>query len=312
MKKSTFLKLFIGFAILGALIYKIGIKDIFSVVSKMNVAYLPVILVIILIVNFFGAWKLILLFRPTSSKIRFLKLCHIYFLSGCLSLFIPGRAGELLLIYFLKKEKVKLGIGSALVIIDKIIATIDTFILALAGIFIFFNTSQSLEIIGLFMIGFSACIYMIFSNFGRGILRRLILRRWESHFAGFSKTLSLTVKKNKPAIFYNFALGLVKWILYASVLYLLFRAFGQNVSVFMVLLATATLSFVSLVPISLNGLGLKESLGVVLFALIGVSATVTASVFLALLIINYVISAAYIALFFEERYKPNIRKLLGK
>jgi uncharacterized protein (TIRG00374 family) len=260
--------------------------------------FVPVLLTI-LITHLLGSYKLMLLLKPFNAKISFLKLYHLNFLSWCLSLFIPGRIGELFLVYFLKKERVKLGVGSALVIMDKLIGLIVTFAIAVIGMFLLFSVTQSLKITLIFLIGLATFIYMIFSNFGRNIIKKLILRKWESKFAGFSKTLFGLMKKHKSSITYNFILSLIKWIANSFVLYILFYSFGQKVSILMVILVTATLAITSLIPLTTNGLGIKESVGVFIFTLIGIPSVITISVLLMSLIINYSVSLIYILLFYD-------------
>jgi len=310
--KSTFLKLILGFAILGILIYNIGIKSILETISRINLFYIPIILIIILITNFFGTWKIILFLKATDIKISFIRLYHLYFLSWCLSLFMPGRIGEFALIYFFKKRGASLGISSALVVMDKIIGVIVTFLIALIGIFLFFSLTQSLKIISLLVLLIGGGIFIIFSNFGRKLIKRFILRKWESKFAGFSKTL-FSILKKKKIMSYNFVLSAIKWVISSFVVYTLFLALGQKVPVLMVILVTATSAIVSLIPISINGLGIRESTAVFLFTLVNVSPALSTSVFLIIIIINYIIAAIYLLLFFNQKdYKLKIRKLLNQ
>lgn len=307
---SKFLRILISVTILVILIYKIGVKRILQTISQFDVIYLIPILIVTLLANLFGTYKFMLLLKSVKIKISFLKLYHLNFLSWCLSLFMPGRTGELFLIYFLKNENVKLGVGSALVIMDKLIGIIITFILAVVGMFLFFSVTQSLKITLIFLIGLVILIYMIFSNFGRSVIRKLVLRRWESKFAGFSKTLFLLMKEHKSVIVHNFILSLIKWILSSFVLYILFSSFEQKVPLLTVILATATLAIISLIPMTINGLGIKESVGVFLFKLVGVPFLVTSSVMVISLIISYTIALVYLILSLNiKSLSLNMKKL---
>jgi len=299
--KTFFLKLLISFSILGILIYKVGVTNLLNVFIDLNPIYIPLILIIIFTGVIFAAWKLRIFLKQKKIKISFLKIYHLSFLSWSLSLLFPGRVGELLLIYFLKKEKVNLGVGSALVILDKLVGLIATFILALGALFIFFEIVQSLKIIAFFLIFFLIFLYLIFSDFGRGIVKRFILRKWQSKFAGFSKTLFFLLKKHKLGIFYNLILSIIKWCFNALPIYFLFKAFGQDVSILMVIFVASAQTIISTVPISINGLGVKESVGVFLFYKIGVPALISTSVFLLLIVITYFTAVIYIFLFYGKK-----------
>ncbi|MEA2036315.1 MAG: lysylphosphatidylglycerol synthase transmembrane domain-containing protein [Nanoarchaeota archaeon] len=309
---SVFFRIIIGVAILGILVYKIGMKSIIDSISKVNIGYVLPMVLIVLFVNVFGTWKLLLFFKPTKISVSFPRLYRLYLLSGCLSSFIPGRVGELFLIYFLKKDKVRLGVGSAVVVMDKLIGVIVTFSLALVGIFIFFSITQSLKIIVLFLFFLFIVVYMVFSDFGRKLIKKYILRKWESKFVGFSKTLFLLLK-NKKAMFYNIMLSFVKWIVNSLVLYTLFIAMEYRVSLFVVVVVASTLAIVSLIPVSINGLGIKESAGVAFFAVAGVPVLVSTSVLLLFLIFNYLVAFVCIFLLLDAKeHKLRIREMLDQ
>lgn len=308
---SKFLRIFISATILIFLIYKIGAKRIVETISQFDAMYIIPVLIVTLLANLVGTYKLMLLIKSLKINISFLKLYHLNFLSWCLSLFIPGRIGELFIVYFLKKEKVGLGVGSALVIMDKLIGVIVTFALATGGMFFFFSITQSIKITLIVLIGLGISIYMILSNFGRSLIRRWVLRKWESKFAGFSKTLFLLMKKHKPVLVYNLILSLIKWILSSFVLYILFISFEQKVPVLMVAVVTATLAITSLIPMTTNGLGVKESVGVFIFTLIGIPTEITISVLLMSLVINYLISTIYILISYNFKIENVSLKNIG-
>ena len=301
--KSKFLRIFISVTILIFLIYKIGTKRIVETISQFNAAYMIPILIVTFLANLLGTYKLILLIKSLKIHISFLKLYHLNFLSWCLSLFIPGRIGELFIVYFLKKERIELGVGSAIVIADKLIGVIVTFALAIGGMFLFFSINQSIKMTLTVLLGLVIFIYILISNLGRNLIRKFILKKWESKFAGFSKTLFFLMKKHKGILAYNFILSLIKWVLSSFVLYILFISFGQKVPVLMVAIVTATLAITSLIPITTNGLGVKESVGVFIFTLIGIPTEITISVFLMLLVINYLISTVYILISYNFKIK---------
>src|SRR3989344_9004893 len=89
-----------GVAILAALFYTVGIKEVINHLGQANV------LVVVLAVTFFGLGMLIgagnfmMLAWPVNNKIRYLEFVRIFSLSWAISLFLPSRIGELSLIYY--------------------------------------------------------------------------------------------------------------------------------------------------------------------------------------------------------------------
>ena len=296
---NTLLKMLIGVAILFTLLYKVGFGNVYANLLRLNLFYIPLVVIVLFFINLIGAFKLSFFLPPFGIKLHFLKVYHYYFLTSCFGMFIPGRIGELSLVYFFKREKVALGMGTAITILDKIISMGATLTIAVAAIFLFFDFGTSIKIVLMALIPFIGAVYFIFSNFGRMLLKRFILRKFESKFHGFSKALFCLLRDNPSAVLMNVLLSFIKWLANALFLFILFYAIGQNVGFLHIALINSIMVLVSFVPISVSGLGIKESAGVFLFSLIGVPAAVSSSALILSLVINYLVAFLYVILLFD-------------
>ncbi|TAL55426.1 MAG: hypothetical protein EPN86_03340, partial [Nanoarchaeota archaeon] len=72
--------------------------------------------------------------------------------------------------------------------------------------------------------------------------------------------------------------------------YYILRLLGQNISLFWVAIIYSTTIIISLIPISLSGLGVKEGAAYLMFSASGIDATVAFTAYLMFTIIGYCIA----------------------
>lgn len=292
MKKGLkfFLKLSIGIVILFVLFYKIGFLEICKTIIKVNIYYL-ILVVLLYIFPFIIATLNIKILLDPIKVVNFWRLFKYYMLSWSIGLFVPGKIGEFSLIYFLKKADISVGQGTAVSIIDKIITAITLSFLTVLTFFIFFTAAETIRLILILFVIFMILLFFMVTKIGREIIKKYILRKYAEKFKGFSKTFFYYLKNKKIILFINFILTFVKWILNSVIIAILFLAFDINVNFFYIILITATTTIVSLIPITISGLGVKESVAVFLFNQISVPAEVVVSVFLIFTILSYIVAA---------------------
>lgn len=303
MKKSwnNIIKFVLGVLILSILVYKVGLKEIYENIIKISFWLILLILVIRLITFLIGAYNVSLLINTKKKIISFSKIFRYYCLTWSLSLFVPGKIGDFSLIYFLiKKKKIKLGKASAAFILDKIITFFIMSIFAVCGFFIFFTRMQSIKLSILLLIVFVFLLFFLFSSFLRDMIKKYVLRSYAKRFKGFSSYIFDIFKEHKKKIILNFILTIVRWVIDALVIYLLFLSLEVHVPLLTVVIIKSITSIVSMIPITLNGLGIRESTAVFLFGQIGINIIVTTSVYIMAIVIGYLIALLFIPLFLDK------------
>ena len=133
-----------------------------------------------------------------------------------------------------------------------------------------------------------------------------ILRGYAKNFTGFSRTLFYFFRKKKLILFANVIITVLKWVLMTLLVFVLLLAFDIKINFLLVFLANVTTMIISLIPITINGIGLKESAAVLLYFRIGVPATITLSVYLITLVISYIQSILFFSLYFDKETRKNI------
>jgi uncharacterized protein (TIRG00374 family) len=292
MKKSLVLRLIFGAAILIVILYKIGIGSIVQNISEINLYYLPAFIIVLFASLFIGSLNIKLLSLPFNRAVSVLRLFRYYIIGWSLSLITPGRVGEFSIIYFLRKEKIQMGQGAAVALLDKLISLIVICVFAVIGFTRndFFTLNQSINILALLAALFIAGFFFIFTGAGRNLIKKYILRSYSVKFEGFSSALYGYLKNFKKEIALNLSLTIIKFGLSALLVYVFFFSFGEfTISFYDTLLIYCITALISLIPVSINGLGIREGISLYLFGKIGVSTLTTGSVFITLLIFNYII-----------------------
>ncbi len=275
----------VGIAILGFLLYKVGFSQILEAFTKLNPLYLIPYLLAHSLSFFTGAINIKFL-SDTAKKLSFKRVFKLNILSWSIGQFFPAKLGEFSIAYFFRKEGMKLGEGLAVAFMDKIITTMAVAFLALIGFTIYFKLNTLFFIfiyLLLILLGF-----FLLSPSGINILKKHLMIGPLKKLHGFIDVVAGYFNNQKPILLANSSFTLIKWMIMAAGSYYLFLGFGYNVNIIDVLLINAMGTIVSLIPISLSGLGIRESATVFLFTQLGVPAEIALSVALIQLIINYI------------------------
>ena len=117
-------RIFISIAILGILIYYVGIKQILETFVSMKKVFLIPILILHIISLLIGALNIKILIKKIKNKLSFRKILKYYLVSWSIGSIMPGKIGEFSILYMLKKENISYGQSLAITMIDKIITII--------------------------------------------------------------------------------------------------------------------------------------------------------------------------------------------
>ncbi len=300
------LRLLIGSAIIAVLVWKIGVARLSDTLQQFNFAYLPLLLLIFLgILPLVRAYSYFVLLRITTPTLPFKTVFFVSAYSWALSLFLPGgKLGEFSAIYFLSKKGVTVEEASAAVLTDKLISFFVLSALAAGGLAKFFSTGAAAAIVGwlaALAIITLAGVYAALRTPLRHIIDR-VLQRFHISLSEFVGMLGQYKRKGKMQLLTNLALTVVGAAVSAAMYNLAFSAFGQNVNFLDILFISSAGALVALLPISIGGLGVRETSAVVLFSQLGVNAAAVLSSHLLVAVISYIIATA-ILLFYVARSK---------
>ncbi len=279
------LKYALGAGILLLLFYNIGFSPILTILKSVHLRYTLLAVVLFILSVVIASVNIFLLIRPLKT----FPLRHFldyYFLSRVSSLFLPGRLGEFTIVYFLKKEEINVGKGIAAVVMDKWITFICSLLIGSIGIVLLLGGTVLKSVLVSVLILFVAGQLMT-STLGQKLLMRLLPQKYQQVLTDFSLTWSEYTQNHKRELLANIFLTISRMGIIALSAYYMFLAVGTIVDLRWVFLIGGTETVMTMIPFTINGLGVKQSVGVYLYALIGVDPAVTAARYVVGLLIQY-------------------------
>ncbi len=283
-KIRIFLEIFFCILILGFLISKIHIRETIGIISTIDFFWISIAILVYIISLIITAYSLKVLFDSIKHT-PLMEWMHFYLMSFSMGLVLPGRAGDLSIIYFAKKKGFDIGASTALTITDKLITLIIFGTIAALGIFTILNSTELYW--GLLFAGI--CILgglFLFTSLGRKWSRK-IMGKYADGFQGFSKTFKNLLLHHKDKIFINIIITFLRPLGNALLIILIFKAMGLEVSLFYTILINAVTLIVSLIPLTPNGLGIREGVGTFLFSRIGIPLEASVAMYVIILLMNY-------------------------
>jgi uncharacterized protein (TIRG00374 family) len=280
MKKylSNILKLSVGILILIFLFNKVGFSDILNTLKNVNLILFISAFLMILFGIIFNAFNIYNLIKSIKKiKVNFLELYKGSLLVFSFSLLMPGTLGRFSWNYFIRGKKISLGEKTSIVFIDIVISFIISFILALIGIFIFFGRLNTFYVFLFFLTILFFVLFLILSRNFKRFIGKLLYKFFKVRLYGFSRTFIYFFTKQKKYFFLNLFSGFLRYLAASFFIYLLYLSLGYKVSFLAIILISAIVNILSLIPFTLNGLGLRESVGVYLYSIVGVPLAVSSA-----------------------------------
>lgn len=290
-KKIVWLgKFILALAVIYFLISSIGLKDLLDAVKNVNIILLLVAALVLLTYYVVGAWNLQAFMHSIDKKISFSKALKYYFMSWAWGMFIPGKIGDFSLMYYLKKEKNSYEEGFVVSLLIKISSLIVLGILSIIGAHIYL-TNYLAWLITIIIIAYSLVIgivlftkkpYILFAKF-----ISLFSKKFGEKFLSARKVLNKSVSRKSWFIIGNFY-ALLRWVVESFVNYLIIIGFGVNISFITVLLINSITVLISMIPITVSGLGIRESSKTYLYTQVGVLASAAAGAAIVYTLLLYV------------------------
>ncbi len=292
LKKNVILvfKIVIGISILYFLIKIIGFSKIYLTMLKMDLRFLPLVILIYLFTLFIGSLSLKVLIDPLNSNVSYNSINKYFLVSSALGTLTPSRIGEFSLVYFLKKENIGYEYGLTIAFLNKLINLVLLILISLAGFMGFLNFGfvhiDTLIIFILLIIIF----LFLFNNLLEKFIVKVASVSFISKLITFKRTFLTYTSNQKKAIAINFGIGFLRMIVSSYYVIIFYASFNQIVGLSSVLIIISITALTSIIPISVNGLGIKETIAIYLFGLIGVKSEIAASVAILSLILTYIIN----------------------
>ncbi len=304
-KQVLLIKLIVGISLIFLLFFKVGIKNIALSLAHINPIYLIPVILIHFISFILTALNFYVLLVPINKKVKFYKVMVSSLIAWTGGMLAPGKLGEFSIVYLLKKDGVEYGEGLAISIIDKLVTFFTLTVISSFALFIFFSVEQAIRVIIICTLIFICIMIIVFAPFSRKLVRKYILRKYEKNFTGFAKTAKIYIKKGWWAVLVNMIFTIIKWVTIAFVMKLIFMSFGLIIPWWIVLLITSATTLISLIPVSISGLGIRESSATFLYSMISIQPVTVVSAYTVMMLINYAIVVWVSSFYMKEISREN-------
>lgn len=286
----------IGILLFIYILYKINIINILEEIFNANIYFVLISFIFVFLGLITQTLKWHVIARKQKINIDFRESFNINFISNFYGFITPSKLGTIIRAEYLRKYTGNIGKGLCNFILDKIMDIASVIFIAITFSFIF---KDKLDLpIGVFTMMFLGFVLVtlffiskersrfVLNFFYRKFLPEKLKDKAKLTFDSFYENIP---KKRYFILF--FVLNLVNWIIIYFVMYLIGLSLGVNLPFiyFLAILPIGTL--VSIIPISVNGLGTREAALIVMFGIFEISKTKVVSMSILSLLIATVIPA---------------------
>jgi uncharacterized protein (TIRG00374 family) len=270
-------KVVLSAGLLAFLLHRVRWDQVTATLARTQGAWMAAALGLMLLSNVIGSWQWSRLLRVVDIRIPFWKVCAYYHVGLFFNNLLPANIGG---DFFRVADAARYGTSRtaalSAVVMDRLVNT-----LALGGLALI-TTLPALDRFHLWMIylalvGFSAVsVIMLWAVFHPGLLpalERLLSRLGIGRLSPHLEELSVHLAgyREKPRLFLlMFLVAVVTQVSRIGVHVLVARALGLQVPLVYFFLFVPLLAVVVSLPISLNGIGVREGAGILVFGLVGV------------------------------------------
>lgn len=290
MKLSFFVKLLITTLILGYFAITIGPESLVNNFSKINLNIVLISMSAFLAIIFLNSLNFKILFKP-QKEFSLGLLMKKYALSWSTGFFLPSKIGEFSLIYYLRKE-IEPAKASAVVFLDKLVSLLVVSLIAILGLlFLLPGLFSEMVFFGLILI----VIVFIFlrQNLISSILEKIFHDKKKVKV--FLETYNNYLKNHKKILVINFFITIIAWSVNSFALYLIIVNLNGSIGFFEVFFSNIATALISLIPITINGVGLKEGSFVFISGLFNLNQEIAFTAAFTFTILGYLFATLILA-----------------
>ena len=274
------LKVLLSVALMAFLFARIQFSSVASALTHASRPWLVAAFLVLVASNVLGSWQWDQLLAAVGIQIPFWKVCAYYHVGLFFNNFLPANiGGDLVRIADATRYDTTPATAFSTVLMDRMVGTV-----ALAGLALvttlpaidrFHLTLAYLALVGFFVFS----VIMIWAVFHPGllpalerVLARIGLGSLKPHLDDLAARLA-DFRDQRGLMLRLVAVALIVQVSRIAVHVLVARSLGLHIPLAYFFLFVPLLAVIVSLPISLNGIGLREGAGVVLFGLIGVGRT---------------------------------------
>ena len=271
------LKTLLSLALLGLLLRRIPAREVMSTLRAADTAWLAGAAGLLLTSNVLGSFQWSRLLRAVDIRIPFWKVCAYYHVGLFFNNFLPAGVGmDIARVLDASRYGRPKAVALSSVLMDRLVGTVALGGLALVTTLPAINQFH-LSLVYLALVGFFAfsmtLVWAIFHPALLPALERMLARvglgSLKPHLDDLATSLA-GYRDRRGDVARLLAVALLVQVSRIGVHVLVARALGLHIATTYFFLFVPLVAVIVSLPISLNGIGLREGAGVLLFGLVGV------------------------------------------
>jgi len=265
MKKITILKIFLTLLFFYILFYKIDINSILYVLQSLNIFFLICALAMVPILYLIRTWRWRYFLVSLGISLPFYQSFKIMLIGNFYGLITPGKIGEFGRAFHISEKK---SLTIPTIIMEKLLDIVVLVILSIITILYFFQDSTFMKItIFLISIGVFVAIYLSINEKFMGLIGKTFGISPEN-VGNFIITFKKLIR-NYPIVIKSVLITIIYYfIAYCIAFFIVISGNMKLEGIFMLPIVV----LMGNIPITISGLGLRESIGSLCFVLLGESA----------------------------------------
>ena len=269
----------IGPVLFVIILYRLDLVRLIALLSNINPLYfVPAILLFIplLVVK---AWRWQLLMRAQEIEYSLKDSAIMYAAAMYIGAISPGRIGDFVKVFYLIRDDYSFGKSFATVLLDRLFDLASLFLLGYAGMLLFMTLfERAIIILSLILVvTFLLTIFFIYKKeLSMGILKNITSnfipgRYRENAKTGFSDFCKAIKKSNTRQLVIATFITFLGWVIYFLTMYLLASSIGINIPFLYLATCVSISAVITLIPISISGIGTRDAMLIILFSYLGLS-----------------------------------------
>ena len=287
----------LGVVILIILLSRLDIKEISQQLRRINLGYYISGLALFVPLLFLKAMRWRYLLKGQSINISHRESIRFYLSSMFVGSITPGRAGEMIRVFYIKDKGFSIGQACFSVFIDRLADMIFLGAIGLVGMIFFLGLfERHIEVICVFLLSVIAAVvvFVLARDRSKRLVRRLATfllpdggsEAVVSNLRSFAKSFETIGFKSVAFIAFT---TLVSWLCYYVEMFIFAKALTLDVSLWYISAVVSITALVALIPVSIAGIGTRDATLVLLFSQVGLpkeSAIAFSSLVLLMLVLN--------------------------
>lgn len=252
------LRLSISFAILGILLWNINPSKIGAAFSQLKGSAFALLNLTTVFAFVLGGLGVLVLGRAMSRRLSWARGIKGFLATISFSLFIPGRAGDLALLFYWK-EFMSYEECFTVVLLDKLISLWWIMLLGSIGVYVIFASYLGLMILMPGALAILVFLLLISHDKAYEVLSRAVPGRILPKFHGMTNALKIVLRDDRRSFFTSVTITGVRMFTYGLGFWILMQGLSIECPFSYSLFTTAIASLTTLIPISIMGLGTVEA-----------------------------------------------------